>query len=144
MSHAQVISVEEWCQFRYFILFDNVNLSSFFLRSVNETAKEKYQGLKRLFAYNSYPELPMQNPTAYSINEQFVDMFKVYIKDPKNRKVDPLVVRYLHERQENQYSLVVSVLTSVINDQLDTETLNNLAILCCELTSQCSSLAQVE
>ena len=52
------------------------------------------------------------------------------------------MVRYLHERQENQYSLVVSVLVSVINDQLDTETLNNLAILCCELTAQCSSLAQ--
>ena len=112
------------------------------LRSVNETAKEKYQGLKRLFAYNSYPDLPMQNMTN-NINEQFVDMFKVYIRDPKNRKVDPLVVRYLHERQENQYSLVVSVLCSVINDQLDTEHLNNLAILCCELTSQCSSLAQV-
>ena len=111
------------------------------LRSVNETAKEKYQGLKRLFAYSYSPEL-QSSLSSNCINEQFVDMFKVYIRDPKNRKVDPLVVRYLHERQENQYSLVVSVLISVINDQLDTETLNNLAILCCELTSQCSSLAQ--
>ena len=129
----------EWCIMGY--LYDLVT-SVPMLRSVNETAKEKYQGLKRLFAYNSYPDLPMQNMTN-NINEQFVDMFKVYIRDPKNRKVDPLVVRYLHERQENQYSLVVSVLCSVINDQLDTEHLNNLAILCCELTSQCSSLAQV-
>ena len=35
-----------------------------------------------------------------------MDMFKVSIKDPKNRKVDPPVVWYLHERQEDQYSLV--------------------------------------
>ena len=56
-----------------------------------------------MFAFNSYPDLIVPNlPTAYSINDQFVEMFKVYIKDPKNRKVDPLVVRYLHERQENQ------------------------------------------
>ena len=129
----------EWCIMGY--LYDLVT-SVPMLRNINETAKEKYQGLKRLFAYNSYPDLPMQNINSNTINDQFVDMFRVYIKDPKNRKVDPLVVRYLHERQENQYSLVVSVLISVINDQLDTETLNNLAILCCELTSQCSSLAQ--
>ena len=130
----------EWCIMGY--LYDLVT-SCPSVKSINETAKEKYQGLKRLFAFNSYPDLLVPNMTAYSINEQFVEMFKVYIKDPKNRKVDPLVVRYLHERQENQYSLVVSVLSSVINDQLDTDTLNNLAILCCELTSQCSSLAQV-
>ena len=128
----------EWNIMGY--LFDLVT-SCPMLRSVNETAKEKYQGLKRLFAYSYSPELP-SSLSSNCINEQFVDMFKVYIRDPKNRKVDPLVVRYLHERQENQYSLVVSVLISVINDQLDTETLNNLAILCCELTSQCSSLAQ--
>ena len=35
--------------------------------------------------------------------------------------MDPLVVRYLHERQENQYSLMMSVLVSVINDQLEDE-----------------------
>ena len=35
-----------------------------------------------------------------------MDMFKVSIKDPMNRKVDPPVVWYLHERQEDQYSLV--------------------------------------
>ena len=35
-----------------------------------------------------------------------MDMFKVSIKDPKNRKVDPPVVWYLHQRQEDQYSLV--------------------------------------
>ena len=40
-----------------------------------------------------------------------------------------------------QYSLVVYTFLSVINDQLDTETLNHLAILCCELTAQCSTLA---
>ena len=129
----------EWCIMGY--LYDLVT-SCPTVKSINETAKEKYQGLKRLFAFNSYPDLIVPNLTAYSINDQFVEMFKVYIKDPKNRKVDPLVVRYLHERQENQYSLVVSVLSSVINDGLDTETLNNLAILCCELTAQCSSLTQ--
>ena len=129
----------EWCIMGY--LYDLVT-SCPSVKSINETAKEKYQGLKRLFAFNSYPDLIVPNLTAYSINEQFVEMFRVYIKDPKNRKVDPLVVRYLHERQENQYSLVVSVLSSVINDQLDTDTLNNLAILCCELTAQCSSLTQ--
>ena len=64
------------------------------------------------------------------------------LKIQKKRKVDPLIVRYLHKKPENQYSLVVYVFLSVINDQLDTDTLNNLAILCCELTAQCSTLAQ--
>ena len=62
-------------------LYDLVSCPA--IKSINETAKEKYQGLKRLFAFNSYPDLIVPNlPTAYSINDQFVKMFKVCIKDP--------------------------------------------------------------
>ena len=64
----------EWCIMGY--LYDLVT-SCPMLHSINETAKEKYQGLKRLFAYayNYYPELPMQYLTSYCINEEFVDLF---------------------------------------------------------------------
>jgi len=124
----------EWCIMGY--LHDLV-ISCPIIKTINDNAKDKYQVLRRLFNFSPEPSL-----SPYQVNDQFVEMFKIYIKDPKNRKVDPLIVRYLHEKPENQYSLVVSVLSSVINDQLDTETLNNLAILCCELTAQCSTLAQ--
>ncbi len=57
-------------------------------------------------------------------------------------QVDPLLVRYLHEKPEHQYTLVVSVMSAILLDQhLDTDRLNDLAILCCELTAQCTSLA---
>ena len=123
----------EWCLMGY--LHDLVIACPHLKGS--DSNKEKYQVLKRLFTYAHEPSLE-----PYPVNEQFVESIRIYIKDPKNRKVDPLIVRYLHEKPENQYSLVVYVFLSVINDQLDTETLNNLAILCCELTAQCSTLAQ--
>ena len=64
----------EWCIMGY--LYDLVT-SCPAVKSINETAKEKYQGLKRLFAFNLYPDLIVPNlHTAYSINDQFVKMFK--------------------------------------------------------------------
>ena len=90
----------EWCLMGY--LHDLV-ISCPQLKS-SEANKEKYQVLKRLFTYAHEPSLE-----PYPVNEQFVDSIKIYIKDPKNRKEDPLIVRYRHKKPENQYSLVVNV-----------------------------------
>ena len=97
---------------------------------------DKYGQLRRLF--NQQVEPAYSN---FGLHDQFVEMVNPYIVQPK-RKVDPLLVKILHEKPEHQYSLVVSVLVAVVNGQLDTDRLNDLAILCCELTAQCGSLAQ--
>ena len=119
----------EWCIMGY--LFDLAAACPSLLKS-----SDKYPVLKRLFNQSNEPAR-----SDYAISEQFKEMINPYILQPK-KKVDPLIVRYLHEKPEHQYTLVCCVLAAVINGQLDTDRLNDLAILCCELTAQCSTLSQ--
>jgi len=97
---------------------------------------DKYGQLRRLF--NQQLDVAYSN---FGLSDQFVEMLNPYITQPK-KKIDPLLVKLMHDKPEHQYSLVVTVLAAVINGQLDTDKLNDLAILCCELTAQCGSLAQ--
>ena len=62
-----------------------------------------------------------------------------YISNPK-KKIDPLIVQLLTENPQNQYNLVCNVLLEVVECN-DTDKLNDIAILCCELTAQCPPLA---
>lgn len=119
----------EWCIMGY--LYDLAAACPSLLKS-----SDKYPVLKRLF--NQSPDPAMSQ---YNLSEQFREMIQPYIIQPK-KKVDALIVRYLHEKPEHQYTLVCCVLAAVIHGQLDTDRLNDLAILCCELTAQCSTLSQ--
>jgi mediator of RNA polymerase II transcription subunit 12 len=98
-------------------------------------SSDKYPVLKRLF----YQTLD-RSTSMFPLSDQFREMIAPYIQQPK-KKVDPLIVRYLHEKPEHQYTLVVSVISAILLGQLDNDRLNDLAILCSELTAQCSSLA---
>ena len=118
----------EWCIMAY--LYDLAAACPALLKS-----SDKYPVLKKLF----YQTLD-RSPSVFPISEQFREMIAPYIQQPK-KKVDPLIVRYLHEKPEHQYTLVVSVISAILLGQLDNDRLNDLAILCCELTAQCSSLA---
>ncbi len=62
-----------------------------------------------------------------------------YIVNPK-KAIDPLTIKLLIESPQNQYNLVCNVLMEV-SECNDTEKLNDIAILCCEFTAQCSSLS---
>lgn len=62
-----------------------------------------------------------------------------YIANPR-KKVDPLTIKLLIENPQNQYNLVCNVLMEVCGCN-DNEKLNDIAILCCEFTAQCSSLS---
>jgi len=119
----------EWCIMGY--LFDLAAACPSLLKS-----SDKYPVLKRLF--NQSPDPAMSQ---YNTSEQFREMISPYILQPR-KKVDPLIVRYLHEKPEHQYTLVCCVLSAIVNGPLDTDRLNDLAILCCELTAQCSTLSQ--
>lgn len=100
-------------------------------------SSDKYPVLKRLFNQSPDPAI-----SQYHLSDQFREMISPHIQAPR-KKVDPLIVRYLHEKPEHQYTLVCCVLAAVINGPADeTDRLNDLAILCCELTAQCSTLSQ--
>ncbi len=62
-----------------------------------------------------------------------------YIVNPK-KPIDPLTIKLLIESPQNQFNLVCNVLMEV-SECNDIEKLNDIAVLCCEFTAQCSSLS---
>ena len=114
----------EWCILAY--LYDlscNCNI----LRS-----RDKFSDLKRLFSTQCEPS----NSTCSLSDKKFG---AEYIANPK-KKVDPLTIKLLIENPQNQYNLVCNFLIEVCESN-DTDKLNDIAILCCEFTSQCNSLS---
>jgi mediator of RNA polymerase II transcription subunit 12 len=95
--------------------------------------KDKFPELKRLFSHQVEPSL--------SSVETLTDRkFGIdYIVNPK-KPIDPLTIKLLIESPQNQYNLVCNILMEVCECN-DTDKLNDIAILCCEFTSQCNNLS---
>ena len=65
----------------------------------------------------------------FGLSDQFVKMLSPYITQPK-KKIDPLLVKLMHGKPQDQYSLVVTVLAAVINGFLDTDNKLNTCPSC--------------
>lgn len=55
-------------------------------------------------------------------------------------RIDPMWLRQLNESQANRYSLVCNVMITLCNETSDVDRLNDLGILCAELTAGCNAL----
>ena len=114
----------EWCILAYLHeLSSSVNV----LKSRDKAAE-----LKKVFSVQVEPSISSCSPTDRRFGMD-------YIQTPK-KKIDPLIIQLLTENSQNQYNLVFNVLIEVCECN-DTDKLNDIAIMCCELTAQCPTLA---
>lgn len=114
----------EWCILAY--LYD-LCCTCTFLKS-----RDKFPELKRLFSSRIEAS---QSALGLSDKKFGID----YIVNPK-KQIDPLTIKLLADNPQNQYNLVCNVLMEVCECN-DNDKLNEIAILCCEFTSQCNSLS---
>lgn len=97
-----------------------------------------------MFAFsNAYPKIkqtifaPVQ-PSA-AVHPQNREFLQDYISNPR-RKPEPHVLRQLSESAQLRYSFVCNVVVAVCNEA-DNDRLNDIALLCAELTAGCSALS---
>ena len=101
-------------------------------------------GGSEVFAFsNAYPKIkqtifaPVQPSSAVlSQNREFL---QEYIVNPR-RKPEPHVLRQLSDSAQLRYSFVCNVVVAVCNE-VDNDRLNDIALLCAELTAGCSALS---
>lgn len=98
-----------------------------------------------VFAFsNAYPKIkqtifaPVVSlpKTLQSLNPDFL---QEYISSPR-RKPEPHVLRQLSDSAQSRYSFVCNVVVAVCNE-VDNDKLNDIALLCAELTAGCSALS---
>ena len=101
-------------------------------------------GGNEVFAFaNAYPKIkqtifaPVQ-PSA-AVHPQNRDFLRDFIANPR-RKPEAHVMRQLSESAQLRYSFVCNVVLVVCNTN-DNDRLNDLALLCAELTAGCSALS---
>ena len=101
-------------------------------------------GGSEVFAFsNAYPKIkqtifaPVQ-PSA-AVHPQNRDFLQDYILNPR-RKPEIHVLRQLTESAQLRYSFVCNVVVAVCNE-VDNDRLNDIALLCAELTAGCSALS---
>ena len=67
------------------------------------------------------------------------DFLQDYIASPR-RKPEPHILRQLSDSAQLRYSFVCNVVVAVCNE-IDNDKLNDIALLCAELTAGCSALS---
>lgn len=102
--------------------------------------KLKYQDVMsslvtKIKSMNSNPSIPQPGPTLRWNNNLMME----YLKNPKI-KVDPLHIRQLSESNVDRYSFVCNAIHSVSTAN-DIDRLNEISVLCAELTASCQSLS---
>lgn len=98
-----------------------------------------------VFAFsNAYPKIkqtifaPVQSlpKTLHPLNRDFL---QDYVTNPR-RKPEPHILRQLSDSAQLRYSFVCNVVVAVCNE-VDNDKLNDIALLCAELTAGCSALS---
>lgn len=98
-----------------------------------------------VFAFsNAYPKIkqtifaPVQSlpKTLHPLNRDFL---QDYVTNPR-RKPEPHILRQLSDSAQLRYSFVCNVVVAVCNE-IDNDKLNDIALLCAELTAGCSALS---
>lgn len=77
-------------------------------------------------------------PFSPAIGWKFTKIFSRFIII--TGRIDPMWLRQLNESQANRYSLVCNVMITLCNETSDVDRLNDLGILCAELTAGCNAL----
>lgn len=95
--------------------------------------------------HNAYPKIkqalytPLQpTPSAHSYNAQF--MADIIASPRRGGRIEPIWARQLNESASNRYSFVCNAVIAVTRD-IDNDTLNDIAVMCSELTACCNALS---
>nr|CAH7731850.1 unnamed protein product [Callosobruchus chinensis] len=94
---------------------------------------------------NAYPKIKQAlytalqpTPNMYVYNAQY--MQELFLNPKRAGKIDNVIAKQLNENGNNRYSFVSNAVIHVCRET-DNERLNDLAIMCAEMTACCNSLA---
>lgn len=123
-------SSAERCIFYY--IYDLYSSCSFLLKKYHESIGPVMLKIKSMA-----PSLSENNNNSVVLNNS-VSM-KEYLNNPK-LKVDPNHIGQLNENADERYSLVFNTICSIVETS-DMDQLNEMSVLCAEMTASCSQLS---
>lgn len=123
-------SSAERCIFYY--IYDLYSSCSFLLKKYHESIGPVMSKIKAMA-----PSLSENNNNAVVLNNS-VSM-KEYLNNPK-LKVDPNHIGQLNENADERYSLVFNTICCIVETS-DMDQLNEMSVLCAEMTASCSQLS---